>query len=73
MKNKKRRAIKKKINEYLHVELRALVNRLILLINKGSQLHHRGEFLHNNYTFESDHDGVVRMFVGLFLRAVRFH
>ena len=35
---------------------------------KGSELHHRGEFLHNYYTFESvndgDHDGVVRIFVG---------
>ena len=35
---------------------------------KRSELHHRGEFLHN-YTFESvhdgDHDGVVRIFVGL--------
>jgi len=30
---------------------------------------HRGEFLHNFYTFESvhnsDHDGAVRIFVGL--------
>jgi len=36
---------------------------------KGSELHHRGEFLHNYYTFESVHDGdyngVVRIFVGL--------
>ena len=35
---------------------------------KRSELHHRGEFLHN-YAFESvhdgDHDGVVRIFVGL--------
>ena len=35
---------------------------------KGSYLHHQSEFLHN-YTFESmhdgDHDGVVRIFVGL--------
>ena len=37
---------------------------------KGSELHHRSVFLHNYYTFESvhdgDHDGVVRIFVGLF-------
>jgi len=36
---------------------------------KHSELHHRGEFLHNYYTFESvhddDHDSVVRIFVGL--------
>jgi len=36
---------------------------------KRSELHHQGEFLHNYYTFESvynsDHDGVVRVFVGL--------
>ena len=33
---------------------------------KFSQLHHRGEFLHNYYMFESmnntDHDSVVRTF-----------
>jgi len=36
---------------------------------KRSYLHQRGEFLHNYYTFDSlydgDHDGVVRIFVGL--------
>ena len=36
---------------------------------KRSELHSRGEFLHNYYMFESmhdgDHDGVVRIFVGL--------
>ena len=36
---------------------------------KRSYLHHRGEFLHNYYMFDSvyddDHDGVVRIFVGL--------
>jgi len=36
---------------------------------KGSELHHHGEFLHNYYTFESvhdgDHNGVVRISVGL--------
>ena len=36
---------------------------------KGSELHHWGEFLHDHYTFESvhdsNHDGVVRIFVGL--------
>ena len=36
---------------------------------KRSELHNRGEFLHNYYTFESmhngDHDGIVRIFVGL--------
>jgi len=34
-----------------------------------NETHNRGEFLHNYYTFESmhdgDHDGVVRIFVGL--------
>ena len=42
---------------------------------KRSEFHYQGEFLHN-CTFESvyngDHNGVVRIFVGLFLRAVRF-
>ena len=43
---------------------------------KGSQLYHQGEFLHNYYTFVSLHDcddeGVVRIFVHRpFLRAVR--
>jgi len=36
---------------------------------KGSEFHHRAEFLHNYYTFQSahdgDHDSVVRIFVGL--------
>jgi len=36
---------------------------------KRSELHNRGEFLRNFYMFESmndgDHDGVVRIFVGL--------
>ena len=36
---------------------------------KGSELHHQGEFLHNYYMFESvhdgDHDSVVRIFVSL--------
>jgi len=36
---------------------------------KGSQLHNRGDFLHNYYMFvslhDSDHDGVVRIFVAL--------
>ena len=36
---------------------------------KRSELHHRGEFLHNYYTFESvhkdDHDSGVKIFVGL--------
>jgi len=36
---------------------------------KGSELHHQGEFLHNYCMFESvhdgDHDGVVRIFVSL--------
>jgi len=36
---------------------------------KGSWLHHQGEFLHYYYTFVSlhysDHDGVVRIFVAL--------
>ena len=35
----------------------------------GSLLHHQGGFLHNYYTFvslqDSDHEGVVRMFVAL--------
>ena len=39
------------------------------LRQKSSELHHRGEFLHNYYMFESvnngDHDGVVRISVGL--------
>jgi len=34
-------------------------------------LHHQGEFLHNYYTFvsvhDSDHEGVVRIFVDPFL------
>ena len=36
---------------------------------KCSELHHRDEFQHNYYTFKSvhngDHDGAVRIFVGL--------
>jgi len=36
---------------------------------KNSELHHQGGFLHDYYTFESmhdgDHDGVLRIFVGL--------
>ena len=40
-----------------------------MAINKGSELHRRGEFLHNYYTFESvhdsDHDSVVKIVVGL--------
>ena len=36
---------------------------------KNSELHHQVEFLCNYYTFESmhdgDHDGIVRLFVGL--------
>jgi len=36
---------------------------------KGSLLHHQGEFLHNYYMFvslhDSDHEGVVRIFVAL--------
>ena len=36
---------------------------------KCSEVHNRGKFLRNYYTFESmhdgDHDGVVRIFVGL--------
>jgi len=36
---------------------------------KGPELHHRGEFLHNYYMFESvhnsDHEGVVGIFIGL--------
>jgi len=40
-----------------------------MAINKGSELHPRGEFLHNDYAFESvhdgDHDSVVRIFVCL--------
>ena len=43
--------------------------RRAMAINKGSELHHQGEFLHNYYTFQSvqdnNHDGVVRIFVGL--------
>jgi len=39
------------------------------LRQKSSELYHRGEFLHNYYMFKSvnngDHDGVVRIFVGL--------
>ena len=38
-----------------------------MAINKGSELHRRGEFLHSYYTFESvhdgDHDGVVKIVV----------
>jgi len=37
--------------------------------HKGSELHHQGAFLQDYYTFESshdgDHDGIVRLFVGL--------
>ena len=37
---------------------------------KGSELHHQGEFLHNYYMFgsvdNSDRNGVVTIFVGLF-------
>jgi len=37
--------------------------------NKSSEVHHQGEYLHNYYMFESvhngDHNGVVRVFVGL--------
>ena len=37
--------------------------------HKGSELHHQGAFLHDYYMFQSshdgDHDGVVRLFVGL--------
>ena len=40
-----------------------------MAINKGSELHRQGEFPHNYYTFESvhnsDHDGVVKIVVGL--------
>ena len=40
-----------------------------MAINKGSELHHWYEFLHSYCTFElvqdSDHSGVVRIFVGL--------
>ena len=61
MKNKKTTGKKKK---------KKIINEYLVAINNGSQLHHRGEFLRNYYTFESDHDGVVRIFVGLFLRAV---
>ena len=37
--------------------------------DKRSELHHRDEFLHNYYMFESVHDGdldcAVRIFIGL--------
>jgi len=40
-----------------------------MVINKGSELNRRGEFLHNYYKFVSvhdgDHDGVVKIVVGL--------
>ena len=36
-----------------------------MAINKGSELHHRGEFLHNYYTFESVHDGDHDRVVGI--------
>ena len=40
-----------------------------MAINKGSELHRRGDLLYNYYTFESvhdgDHDSVVKIIVGL--------
>ena len=62
------------VDQYMHRHVRDVITVIdkqwwSMGRQKGSELHHWNDFLHNYYTFESvhdgDNDGVVKMFVGL--------